>query len=428
MPTLTTKLIERTRPRSKRIEISCSVVRGLLLRVLPSGKKVLLYRHRAGGQDNKVRLGLFGDGTGDTVTLAEAREQAARLAIMGSTVALSLADEARAPESVEKRRISFSDLVAEFSRRHVETDALRDRTKKYYRKALSESLLVWGPRSLDSIRFADVEEFHRQNSHRPSAANNYIRVLHLMFEKAVQWEMFERRNPAHGIKLFKENKRKRYLTTDERRRLNRVLNEALLRNSGTGGPQARWSHVYGIRLLLLTGMRLSEVLNLQWSWIWAERLEVILPDSKTGQSVRPISPAVLDLLDELEPYRVDGVPFVVYGRNNQRIDPASLRSAWSRLRAAAGLDDVRLHDLRHSAASDAISSGCTLQEVGAILGHKNPATTARYAHLSSTAAKAAAKRMTDSIAKSNVESEPLRPARRRKKKKKTTTTNKNGTE
>jgi len=403
MPKLTTKLIERTKPRRKKFEISCTAVSGLLLRVLPSGKKILLFRQRANGQDNKVRLGLFGDGRGDTVTVAEAREQAARLSALGPapSVPANVVEPAQAPTT-----LCFSDLVAEFSRRHVETDALRASTRKNYRKALAECLLVWGPLPADSIRFADVEEFHRQNSHRPCAANNYVRVLHTMFEKAGQWEFTDRRNPAAGIKLFKENKRKRYLTQEERRRLNEVLHGALHRwktqRSRRSGPWARWSHVYAIRLLLLTGMRMSEVLDLRWSWIVASRLEVILPDSKTGQSVRPISPAVLEVLEEIKPHRKAGVPLVVYGRNEQRIHAASLRAAWSRLRVEAGIEDVRIHDLRHSAASDAISNGCTLPEVGAILGHKTPNTTARYAHLSDDAGKAAAKRMTDSITRSDV--------------------------
>ncbi len=109
------------------------------------------------------------------------------------------------------------------------------------------------------------------------------------------------------------------------------------------------------------------------------------------------SPAVLGLLDELEEYRRADVPYVVYGRHKQRIDPASLSATWGRLRKAAGIEDVRLHDLRHSAASAAISAGCTLAAVGAILGHKSPGTTARYAHLSKEAGRKAAKLMTDAI-------------------------------
>jgi len=420
MPTLTTKAIERAKPRAKKFEISCASVRGLILRVLPSGKKVLLYRQKCSDGDTKVRLGLFGDGTGETITLTVAREQASRLAVLGSGAPpVTVPTPVSGAALVETEpKITFSDLVALFMRRHVETEALRDSTRANYRKAISELLLVWGARSLESIRFADVEEFHRANGHRKSAANNCIRVAHLMFEKAAQWELTDRRNPAHGVKLFPENKRKRYLSAEERSRLNRVLGEALQRVRRTPesrtGPWVRWSHVYAVRLLLLTGMRMSEVLDLEWSWISRERLEIILPHSKTGQSVRPISPAVLDLLDELETYRKPKVPQVVYGQNDQRIHRSSLGVAWGRLRAAAGLDDVRIHDLRHSAASAAINAGCTLKEVSVLLGHRNPKTTARYAHLSEGAGRAAAKRMTDAIQRDEQQA-PRKKTRKRKK-------------
>lgn len=418
MPTLTTKAIERAKPRAKKFEISCASVRGLILRVLPSGKKVLLYRQKSRTGDTKIRLGLFGDGTGETITLTAAREQASRLAVLGSGAAPASAP-ASAPAPVEvEPELTFSDLAALFMRRHVETEALRDSTRANYRKAISELMLVWGDRSLESIRFADVEEFHRSNGHRKSAANNYLRVAHLMFEKAAQWELTDRRNPARGVKLFPENKRKRYLSAEERSRLNRVLGEALERVEGTRQgrttPWVRWSHVYAVRLLLLTGMRMSEALDLEWSWISRERLEIILPHSKTGQSVRPISPAVIELLDELEAYRRPDVPHVVYGQRKQRIHRSSLGDAWGRLRTAAGLEDVRIHDLRHSAASAAINAGCTLKEVSVLLGHRNPKTTARYAHLSEGAGRAAAKRMTDAIQRD--EQQALRKKTRKRKK------------
>ncbi len=415
MAKLSTKLIERSKPRSKKYEISCSQVRGLTLRVLPSGKKVLFFRQRTDGEDNKVRLGLFGE-----ITLEEAREQAARLAVLGRIPS---------PATTTSESLStlttptFAELAREFMRRHVETDALRDKTRSYYRKAVADFLVLWGPRSLESIRFADVEEFHRQQNDRPSAANNAIRVLHVMFEKAGQWDMHSGRNPAHGIKLFPETKRKRYLSAVERKRLDAVLAEALRPGAANGKrvtPRARWSHVYAIRLLLLTGMRKGEVLNLEWSWISRERLEIVLPDSKTGQSVRPISPAVISVLDELEEYRIDGIPYVVYGRRNQRIHDWSLGAAWLRLREAADIQDVRIHDLRHSAASAAISAGCTLAVVGMLLGHKTPGTTARYAHLSREAGQKAAKLMTDAIASAVADETPPRRKSKPHKRKKST--------
>lgn len=419
MPTLTTKAIERAKPRAKKFEISCASVRGLILRVLPSGKKVLLYRQKSNDGDTKVRLGLYGDGTGETITLTAAREQASRLALLGPDAAPVPKPGSPAAPAATEPELTFSDLAALFMRRHVETEALRDSTRANYRKAISELLLAWGARSLKSIRFADVEEFHRANGHRKSAANNYIRVAHLMFEKAAQWELSDRRNPAHGVKLFPEKKRKRYLSADERSRLNRVLEDALQRVHRTDesrtAPWVRWSHVYAVRLLLLTGMRMSEVLDLEWSWISRERLEIILPHSKTGQSVRPISPAVLELLDALKTYKRPDVPHVVYGQRKQRIHRSSLGFAWGRIRAAAGLEDVRIHDLRHSAASAAINAGCTLKEVSVLLGHRNPKTTARYAHLSEGAGRAAAKRMTDAIQRDERQV-PRKKMRKREKK------------
>lgn len=426
MPTLTTKAIERAKPRKKKFEISCASVRGLILRVLPSGKKVLLYRQCSATQDTKVRLGLYGDGKGGTITLSEAREQAIRIAAIGGSSTREQASRIEVlgtgatPATPEAEPVvTFSELAAMFRRRHVETELIRASTRKNYRRAISEFLSVWGDRSLASIRFGDVEEFHRSNGHRKSAVNNYIRVLHLMFEKAAQWELFDQRNPVRGIKLFPERKRKRYLSAEERGRLKAVLKEALARYRHSHvpmrtGPWARWSHVYAVRLLLMTGMRSSEVLDLQWSWISRDRLEIILPDSKSGQSVRPISPAVLNILDELESFRKPGVPLVVYGQNNQRINRSSLSAAWRRLRIAAGLEDVRLHDLRHSAASAAINAGCTLKEVSVVLGHRNPKTTGRYAHLSDASGRAAAKRMTDAIERDEEGAPPRKRTKRKK--------------
>ena len=397
---LTRKSIRRARARKKRYEISCSQS-GLLLRVLPTGKKVLFYRVRTGGRDNRVRLGLWGTGEPGTITLDDAKEKAR-----------CIRDKQRAAREVvpERRDVAplvrvrhdvaslarFRDLAEMFLARHVETAALRKSTRANYRPAVAMIVKRWGSRPLDSVRFADVEQLHRDLVKTPSGANKTIRVLHTMFEKAVQWEMFWGRNPARGVKLYRETKRKRYLSPAERARLDEVLRGAFAEVANHRG-QVRWSHVFAIRLLLLTGFRMSEVLDLEWSWIDRENLEIVLEDSKTGQSARPISPAVLVVLDELEKRRKPGVPWVIYGRRDQRIERSSLTRVWRRIRRTARIEDVRVHDLRHSAASAAISVGCTLKEVGTILGHKTTKTTERYAHLTDSAARKAAQKMTEAI-------------------------------
>lgn len=420
MPKITKRLMAASRPRAKRYEIACSQIRGFILRVLPSGKQVFYFRVRNSGNDNKIRIGRC-----DKVSLSQARATALRLASIepGEPLPLQFGPRGTAiaspAKTVEPPEPTFDDLAREFARRHIETRALRESTRDYYRRAMRDCTRRWGRRPLSTIRFADVEEWHRERGEHPSTANNAARVLRVAFEKARQWEMFTgQANPVDGLKLYREKKRTRYLRPEERVRLNAALEEAeqpwsANKDRKNAPPLGRWSHVYAVRLLLLTGFRQSEVLSLEWSWIDRERCIIFLPDSKTGPSPRVISPAVLELLDEIAAnHRRPEVSLVLYGRRFQKIHPSSLRHFWGRIRAAAGLEDVHLHDLRHSAASAAIEAGCTLREVGALLGHKKSDTTARYAHLSDDAARRAASRMTDEIARAERKVTPNRRAKK----------------
>ena len=133
-----------------------------------------------------------------------------------------------------------------------------------------------------------------------------------------------------------------------------------------------------IRVLILTGARRGEILSLQWSWVDAGASVARLPDSKSGKKVLHLSAPALALLQGLR--RLEGNPHVIVGKK-----PGSslvgLPKIWERVRARAGLADVRLHDLRHSFASVAAVSGTSLLVIGKLLGHAQYATTLRYAHL-----------------------------------------------
>jgi len=159
-------------------------------------------------------------------------------------------------------------------------------------------------------------------------------------------------------------------------------------------PQA----ILAIRLLIFTGACVSEILGLRWENInWqAQRAE--LPDSKTGKKHLPLPPAVLELLRELDVPN-SGQGYVVRGGKAVSADVAlvNLKDPWIRIRTAAGLDDVRLYDLRHSFASAAASGGMSLVLIGSMLGHKDVATTARYAHLSDDPKKVAADQISGHI-------------------------------
>ena len=141
-----------------------------------------------------------------------------------------------------------------------------------------------------------------------------------------------------------------------------------------------------MRLLVFTGARLSEVLNLRWQDVDVERAKLWLPDSKTGRKALYLSAPALQVLADLP--RLDGNPHVICGdKPGARL--VNIQKPWRRIRARAGLEDVRLHDLRHSFASVAAAGGLSLPMIGKLLGHTQAATTQRYAHLAADPVRAA---------------------------------------
>jgi integrase len=155
------------------------------------------------------------------------------------------------------------------------------------------------------------------------------------------------------------------------------------------------SAIAAIRLLILTGCRLSEILSLQWEWIDFERGCVVLPDSKTGAKTVPLGAPALRSLAELPHH--EGSPYVLpAGRGDGHF--VGNQKPWQRIRAGAALNDVRIHDLRHSFASIAVSGGDSLYVVGKVLGHRQSLTTERYAHLKDDPLRGVANRASERIA------------------------------
>ena len=186
-------------------------------------------------------------------------------------------------------------------------------------------------------------------------------------------------NPARGVKKAPVRKLERFLTEAEIARLGEVL-DVEAQKSGNPYPSA------AIRLLLLTGCRKSEITNLRWDHVDFERECLRLPDSKTGAKVVYLNAPAREVLHELP--RMAHSPQVIPAMRGDNARPA-IDKVWSRVRRAAALTDVRLHDLRHSFASVGVAGGLSLPIIGALLGHKDAATTARYAHLSADPLRAA---------------------------------------
>lgn len=212
-------------------------------------------------------------------------------------------------------------------------------------------------------------------------ANRALALIAAMFAHAVRWNLLpEGTNPCARIKKYPEQSRERFLSQAELARLGEALTTVECRGSS---PQ---SAIAAIRLLILTGARKSEILELRWQHVDLERTALRLSDSKTGAKVIYLNAPAIDVLRSLSP--VEGNEYVLPGERRGR-PIVNLAKTWARVIKLAQLPGVRLHDLRHSFAAIGAGSGLGLPIIGALLGHTQAATTARYAHLAADPLRAA---------------------------------------
>lgn len=361
---------------------------GFGLRVRAGGTKVYVLKYGTGrrGLARKVTIGRHGaPWTPDT-----AREEARRLLGLVS----SGEDPARA--RAQAKGIPLLEEFAErYLREHAEphkkpASVAEDRAN--LRRAILPAL---GKLRLDTITRADVVRFHLSRKDTPTNANRCLALLSHMFATAEKWALRpDGSNPCRHVERFPENKRKRFLSADEMARLGKALAEAEAPADGTAeSPMA----IAALRLLMLTGARLSEILTLEWEHVDLERGVLHLPDSKTGDRPVFLNAPAQEVLKKLP--RIEGNPHVIPGKiARTHLTIGGIEHCWWRVRERAALSDVRIHDLRHSYASVAVANGTSLPIIGALLGHSKAETTQRYAHLSNDPLRAAAETVGASIA------------------------------
>jgi len=233
-----------------------------------------------------------------------------------------------------------------------------------------------GNRKLLELRPADVAKLHADLQDTPYNANRVLGLLRAMLNCAERWEMIPRgANPAAHIKPFPEKKRERYLSQEELDGLMAVLADG--ETDGSIDPYI----AAAIRLLIFTGCRLGEILTLEWASVDLDKGRLVFEKHKTdqrGAKIIPLNTPAQELLANLQ--RQEDNLYVIVGEVPGK-HLINLQKPWRRIRALAGLDDVRIHDLRHSFASFAVGAGLSLPIIGGLLGHKSVQTTARYAHL-----------------------------------------------
>ena len=350
---------------------------GFGIRVYPSGRKVYLVQARGPKGSKRATLGRHGE----DLAPEQARKKAA--------LAIDRIKRGEDPLPAKpKPEPTVADLAAHYMCAHVEVNC-RPATVKDYRRCLDLHILpALGETALASVERKHAADLHYRLRDTPTRANAALKILSHMFALAPGWG-FETggKNPCRFVRGYRERKRERFLTREEYRRLGDVLDEA------EKGRTSVYT-VAAIRVLMLTGCRRNEVLELTWDDVDRTTGELRIRHAKTGPRQVPLTPAVAGILDALP--RVKGKPWVLPGRQpGRRI--SSLNEPWLRLRKRAGLEDVRLHDLRHSFASRALALGESLPMIARLLGHAEVQTTAHYAHLSREALNAAAVRIAESI-------------------------------
>ena len=362
---------------------------GFGVRLYPTGRKTYVVQSRGPTGSRRVTVGQHGE-----ISAEKARKAAAAI------IDRIKAGENPAPERPELvAEPTVADLAERYLRTHVAVQC-KASSMRLYRQLLRLHILpALGEMPVGSVERKHVAALHYALRDRPGTANPVLWVLSKMFSLADDWGLRPAgRNPCRTVRRYRTYHRERFLTKAEYRRIGRMLCEADAK--GSPWPPA----VAAIRLLMLTGCRSEEIATLRWDDVDRSAGELRLRDTKTGSRMVPLTPTALAVLNGID--RVVGNPWVFVG-----LKPAShvssLANHWHRLRVRADLEDVRLHDLRHSYASRALALGESLSMIGKLLGHSNVETTARYAHLARDTEKVSAARVAGSI-EANILPEELR--------------------
>lgn len=334
---------------------------GFVLECRSTGGKTFYLRYiDAGQRQRQLKIGGHGD-----ITFEQARKKAKQLK---SEVVLG-GDPAGA--KAERQAISTYALLAEqhlaYSRTYQRS---YDSTEMIMRRHV---LPRWGKQRLDEIAPQDIGKWLAEKAAeglQPATVEKIRVVFSRSFELGRQWSIAGcDHNPVRGVPRRRfNNARERYLNADETGRLFQAIETSL-------NPQLRSI----VALLLLTGARVSELLHAEWRHVDLERQAWLIPTSKTGRPRHvPLSQAAVDIIEQLP--RFDGCPYLIPNPET-RLPFVTIKRAWHTARTAAGLDDLHIHDLRHSAASFMINAGIDLYAVGKVLGHADHKSTMRYSHL-----------------------------------------------
>jgi integrase len=326
-----------------------SLIPGFGVRLYPSGRKAFILRYRANGRKRLFTIGTYGP-----ITLEQARTQAKQ----------RIGEVVQGEDPVEQRKKERQgETVRDLCEAYCERHASRKRSGRDDQRRIAQHLLpAWANRKVDSMTRADVAALHSRIGERhPYEANRTVALLGKMFELARRWGFLPETaaNPARGIDKFKEQKRDRWVTPEELPRLATVI--------------AQYPNLYvraALWLYLLTGVRREELLQARWDDVDLARCELRLGETKAGRThYVPLSAPARVLLQQLP--REEGNPYILPG-TKRGSHLVNVSKPWKKIRKAAGVEDVRLHDLRRTVGSWLAQAGNSLPLIGRVLNHTTP--------------------------------------------------------
>ena len=368
---LTGAAIARLRPRAREYAVWDRTVPGLGVRVRPSGGKSYVLLEETGGLTKRVSLGAV-----STMTVAEARRASHERRARPETL--------EAPATAPPVPLFREFVDGEWKKAHF--DRYKPSTRKGVRIRIEARLLpAFGNTPLDRIAAAEVRKwFDAWSRTAPGGANKGLELLRQIMNFAIARGYVEK-NPTRDIRPNRRPKLTRFLSREEIARLHRALDA----EAEKGNRQ----QADIVRLLLLTGCRRGEIVGLRWSEVRNETL--VLADSKTGPRRVPLNAQTRRILDR-QPR--DAGPFVFPSPRDPSRPRGGPLSLWYRVRREAGIEDVRLYDLRHTHASHAVMNGVPVPVVSRMLGHSNVRMTLRYAHLGDREIEEAVEKVGQAIA------------------------------
>lgn len=360
---LTKKVVETAVPHStERLFIWDTEVKGFNLRIYPTGRKTyfLQYRNQA-HKTHKIKIGVHGN-----ITTEEAREKARQLSLK-----ISLGEDPAITSREKKAIITVADLTKEYLELHANVNKRTKSIKDDTRMISNVILPKLGKFNIKIVTSLDLQKLHRDLKDKPYLANRVRALINKMFNLARDWGWLTD-NPVLGIEKYQEEKRDRWLNDGELQRLWAVLEKY---------NHHLTTHVF--KLLLLTGARKGELLQATWDQFDLEKGIWTKPSHLTKQKKKehlPLSENALQVINQVKQFKKESSLYLFPGKiDGQPLQ--EIKTFWKKVIKEAGIENVRIHDLRHTHASHLVSSGLSLSIVGKLLGHTQAATTQRYAHL-----------------------------------------------